>query len=266
MNASTLNHRFSAERSLYLLRNRLLDELPVIGIGLGVAAALNAIGLVFARTAPFNHNSTAVWAIVVLWGGLMLASMAFKGMQDGKTGTDWLLLPATPLEKFSVAALNYLVLIPVAGSLVVSALSALLYVIERAIGGSGGAIWTPFQPGVLEAWLAYGVAASVFLAGSASFRKAAFLKTFAVFAAYCLAMAILFMLAVWLVSKGHGFDASNLSFRNGEFNFNGSNVSETTQAIVRWGYRIACDVLLPLFALVFGYFKVQEKEARDEVQ
>ncbi len=266
MNAATLTKRFSLERSAYLLRNRLYEEMPSIGIGLGAIAALNAIGLVFSKRAWFNQGNSMVWNVILVMAGVLLAAQAFKGMHEGKSGTDWLLLPATPLEKYASAAIDYLVVFPLAGVVLAMGLSALLSLVERALGGSGGTIWTPFHKGALEAYLQYLVAASIFLAGSASFRKGAFLKTLAMAIAYGLAMTLLLSVMAWIVYKGRGFTGSNFNFDNGTFTMKGSSLPENIQAIMTWTGRIAWNALLPLFALVYGYFRVFEKEARDEVQ
>jgi hypothetical protein len=195
-------------------------------------------------------------------------------MHDGKAGTDWLLLPATPFEKYAAAVVEYLVVLPVAGSLVFMGLSALLELAQHLIGGRVGQIWTPTAMtggeggilGTLDGWLQYAIGAAVFLAGSASFRKAAFLKTFGMAAAYGLAMAILLFGVAWLVYKGHGFNASQVNFADGNFSINGSEIPPTVGRILTGIWKLARDILLPIFALLYGYCRVYEKEARDEVQ
>lgn len=266
MKALTLKHRFSIERAFLLLRNRLFEEAPTLGIGLAVIAVINALGLLLSKRAWFNQGDGVVWGIVIMLSGAFLAATAFKGMHDGKAGTEWLLLPASPAEKFAAAAVDYLIVFPLVAILLSMGLSSLLYLIERALSGPGGSIWTPDKMGGLKVWLQYVTGVSLFLAGSAGFRKASFLKTLAVAFTYVFVMAVLFFFVAYLMEKSHGFDASHFTFNNGDFTINGGTVPKSIQDLFNWACKIAWNGLLPLFALAFGYFRVFEKEARDEVQ
>jgi hypothetical protein len=266
MNAATLSRKFSLERSWYLLYNRIRDELVPIGIGIAVIVANNILSLLFAKGVAFNEGSAMIWGIIIVGAGLILASQSFKGMHDGKAGTDWLLLPATPFEKYLAVVVDYLVIFPLAASAISMGLSALFSVVAVAIGGQGGKIWTPALMGGFKAWLVYASVATLFIAGSASFRKVSLLKTIAVAAGYVLAMASLFFGLGWLVYKGNGFNSSNISFANGSISINGGSIPASVEEALTWIYRIACYAILPIFALVYGYFRVFEKEARDEVQ
>jgi hypothetical protein len=268
MNTKTLERRFSVERVGLLLRNRIYEEAPVIGIGAAVIFALNLLTLWGSHqpmlNAPRLHG--VAWIAVIVIGGLLLAGGAFKGMHDGKAGTDWILLPATPLEKYVAALADSAVVYPIAASAVCAAMSALLALLARLFGVDGGELWLPLDSRILLDWADYAIATSVLLAGSASFRKIPLLKTIGVGSAFFLVMIGLIALGVRAFFGPDGGAATHMSYMNGSFNFDGSKVSQRAQDVVRMLFDIARYAILPAFAILFGVAKVIEKEGRDEVQ
>jgi hypothetical protein len=268
MDRKTLEARFSPARLALLLRNRAFDEAAVAGIGAAAILALNLLGLLLSRAAFFNSPRAEgrLWISTIFLAGILLAGQAFRGMHDGKAGTDWVLLPATPLEKYLAGLLDCAVLFPVAAALAGMALSALLSLVERAVGGPGGAIWTPFGAEALRAWADYSVAATVIAAGSAAFRKAALLKTAALATAFGLALGLLAALGLWALHEGGNGAISVFAFRGGRFGIDGQGVSAGARGFVQALYDIGRYAMLPAFAILFGAAKVAEKESRDEVQ
>jgi hypothetical protein len=266
MNAHSLDRRFSFERAALVLRNRLYEEAPTLGVGLAVIVGVNALGFLLSKRFFFNGNGGQLWTMAMVLGGILLAAQAFRGMHDGKSGTDWLLLPASPLEKFSAAVVDYVVLYPIAASIAAMALSALFSLIEMAVGRPGGTIWTPFSLHALADWGQYAVTATIFIAGSASFRKASLLKTLGMMVAYAFVLTLVLAAGAWIISKAHGFDNSSFSFMNGDFRITAGEVPKSAQEAFMWIYRISWYVMVPLFGLAYGYLRVFEKEARDEVQ
>ncbi len=263
MKATTLDSKFSLQRGGQLLSNRVIEDATVLGMGLGVVVALNLLGYIFAKSFWFNH-APATWSMAILLSGLILCGQAFKAMHDGRSGTDWLLLPASPLEKYLAALVEYVVLFPLAASAVATGLSALFYLVETATGGRGGVIWTPWSLQSLKAWGSYAVFGLAFLAGSAHFRKAALLKSLAVLVLYGLGIAIALSLGAWLLFKTGGMASFNV--QGGMLSFNGQDIPESAQTALLWIGRLACAVILPAFSLGYGYLRVFEKEARDAVQ
>jgi hypothetical protein len=269
MNAVSLGKSFSVERLALLLRNRVIDEAPVVGIGAAIILANNLISLLLVKSAFFNvgPSRTSLWSICLILGGLLLAGGAFKGMHDGKAGTEWILLPATSLEKYGAALVDLALVYPIAASILCAALSALLSLVVGAIGGQGGRVWLPLDLASLKAWGEYAIAVAVLLAGSASFRKAPLIKTAGLFVAYVLAVLALCALGLW-AARGFGSVSlrGDLGFANGSFSFYGAGVSARAERIARAAFDVASYALLPAFAVLFGAAKVAEKEGRDEVQ
>lgn len=265
MTPATLKQRFSPARTALLIRNRALEDAPGLGIGLGTALGLNALTLVLSKSAFMNGGGGGTWTLLVVGAGLLLSAFAFKGMHDGKAGTEWILLPATPLEKYAAALVSYLLIYPLAASLLATGSSALLALVQGLVGGRSGTIWTPALAGGLELYAQYAIAAVVFLAGSASFRKRAVLKTAGLAVAYVFSLSVIVFLLLWAFFGESRGAAGGLSegFR---LAFDAKDLGEGGERALK----AICDAMyfgvLPLFALLYGYFRVFEKEARDEVQ
>jgi hypothetical protein len=275
MNPKTLERRFSFERVALLLRNRFLEEAPVFGIGAAIVLGINALALALARAAPFNHMADwrangnpmqgSAWAFTIVLAGIILSSLALKSFH-GRDSTDRILLPATPIEKYAAAFLDCVAIFPVAAAAAGMALSALLYLVERALGGDGGAIWTAWRPSALAAWGNYAAAATVFLAGSATFRKAAWLKTLGLALAYCL-VASLAVVALINLFGVHDLDFNySTGFMRMNIASNGIGLNEAAAKAVRTGGDVLFKAVIPVFAVLFGAARVAEKEGRDEVQ
>jgi hypothetical protein len=270
MKTPSLDRRFSFARVALLTRNRLLDEASVAGIGAALIFALNLLGLLVARRAFFNAAAfgEGLWIPTIFVAGILLAAQAFRGMHDGKGGTDWMLLPATPLEKYAAAFLDSVVLFPLAAATAGALMSALLALLERAVGGSGGPVWTPFRIEALRAWADYAAAAVVLLAGSAAFRKAALIKTLGLGVAYSLVVGLILAGGLWAFFGGGSGDIP-LFARPGLWmgaSGSGMKVSAAALRAVRVDADVARYAILPAFAILFGAAKVAEKESRDEVQ
>ena len=82
---------------------------------------------------------------------------------------------------------------------------------------------------------------------------------------YVLVCAGLYLAAVLFVRKASGQPLTGFVFNDsdlglaGDFPLRMSPAVETIMEIVRYA-------MIPLFALLYGYFRIAEKEARDEVQ
>jgi len=269
LSAKSLERRFSIERLYLLVRNRLYDEAPTLLIGAAIVAGLNALSLVLAKTAFFNIVSAetpngAFWTLAIVLGGLFLAGASLKGMHDGRGQTDWLLLPATSVEKYAAALVDVVVVFPLIAAAAGVALSALLALVEVLIGGPGNPIWLPGM-GELKAWGGFAVAATVFIAGSSAFRKAPFLKTGGIVLGFAFVFAL--ALALLVAQFVYGGWENGISFMNGRF-YSGSDeiVSESAVRAMQAAFDIAVYAFLPVLAVLFGAAKVSEKEAKDEVQ
>ena len=173
MTKETLRSPFSPARVALLVRNRALEDFPALAIGAGILAGINLLFIILGGRTLMNESGGESWTFMISMAGFLLAGSAFKGMHDGRSGTDWLLLPATSLEKYSAGMFTYLVLYPVAAAIAATGLSALLSLAELVAGGKGGHIWNPLRSMGIDGWINYATGALVFAVGSAEFRNRA---------------------------------------------------------------------------------------------
>lgn len=264
MTKETLGRPFSAARTALLIRNRAYEDFPAIAIGAGILAGINLLSVTIGGRAVMNDSGGQSWALAISLAGILLAGSAFKGMHDGRSGTDWILLPATNLEKYAAALISYIVILPLAAGAAATGLSALLSLAESLAGGPGGRIWNPLLTG-FGGWIDYAICALVLAAGSAAFRKRAIIKTFGLMIAYVLVAAGILLAAVLFVRNARGLPVPGFVFNHGDISVTG-DLSIGAQPAVDTILGIVRYALVPVFALLYGFFRVAEKEARDEVQ
>ncbi len=259
MTARQLNWRFSPIRVALLLRNRMLEELPAFGIMAGLAAGINILSLVFFKRALFNTPDGSAWFFVFCLSGVFLAAGAFKAMHRGKSGCDWILLPATGCEQYTVAFVFCFILFPVAFMLVGWGLSFSFALAERVMGSEGTFVWIPFKimKGIDLARLLAGM--SLFFAGSARFRKLPLLKTAGFYTGFVTVFFIALTISLIMLGKNTtgGSLFVNLSSMAGE-----NGVGKDLNIL----FGVFTLAVMPVSAFLYGYFRVSEKEARDEVQ
>jgi hypothetical protein len=260
---------FSPRRLYWLIRNRILQDLIPLAIGAAIILGLNLLALFFApHMAFFNNTQGILWTIVILIGSSTLASGAFKDMQSGKSGTDWLLLPATALEKYLAALLELVIILPLVAIAVCTGLSTLLAGLQNL---AGGAIWTPLSWNQASFWGCFAVTTLLFLTGSAFFRKQAFLKTLGIMISFSLVLAIFMTTATWLLVKsGRSMGGSgSMQFMSDQFSgisIGGKIAPKWLTDSLSWIWGVLYFGITPLAALAFGYFRIREKEAKDAVQ
>lgn len=270
MNTTTLKRKFSIERTALLIRNRALEDLPAVLIGIGLLLGINLLSIIATRRAMFNDGSGQVWGFFLLGSGLLFSSYAFRGMHDGKAGLDWVLLPATSLEKYLAALIEYVILYPLVGAAVTLGLSALLSLFETVAGGSGGRIWMPEFKDALRAWGEYAIVALWFLAGSAAFRRRSLLKSSGILMLYILLMASALFLFIQLPMQ---YAPNRIGYGGAfSFSFDGVNsyisrpLPESAQSALNIIFDVMRYAIVPIFSVGYGYLRVAEKEVRDEVQ
>lgn len=265
------NRAFSFRRLWLLVRERIEEDAPAAGVVAAGAVALNLVGIAFGSP-PFMNlgRPDGGWPFLIALGGLLFAGRAFYRMHQGRAATEWLLLPASPVEKYLAALLSYGLIYPFVASLASMLLSWALYGVGVLAGTGGGTVWIAFSRQPLSGWLAYLFVISLALAGSARFRKLAVIKTGAILFAWILLLSTLTMVGLlfatpqgrnslyaWHLGAGSEWNF-NLAFGPGSFD------SAKTIAL-EWIGRVGTFVLA-LLANLYGWFLVSEKEATDEVQ
>lgn len=234
----------------------------------GLSASDNSLVQPYGRFAYSPTNSVlhmTFFGLTLFIGGFLIASRAFSELHTANRSHDWLMLPASPIEKYltrliltsigmAVGVVVYYSLFSLFGS----ALMLLLF--HRSY-----ALFNPLDGAVWMLVLNYIVLQSIFFAGAVYFKKHHFIKTVLVLAA--------FGVLLLLVSGGIALKLfwRELLFLNSQGTIGRADfahlqptllaVGKTTTVVLRivyWG------VLAPVF-WVFAYFRLREAEVRNGV-
>ena len=203
----------------------------------------------------------------LLLGGFITTSMMFsEDMFSKDSQHNWLMLPATNLEKFLSKALVSTIAYPIAVILVFFLTSVVTEPIQLLIFGSPVGLFNPFKDNDLMMLLAqYWVWNSVFILGAAYFHKAQFVKTVLAVGVIALgfgALTLLFTRLVFAIKFGSSvpmFDS--FMYFDSRYLQNSLTSIKVFSGITKVLYYAA----LPLFCLVTAYFKVEEVQATDAV-
>ncbi len=273
MKPETTLKRFSFERAALLLRNRILDDLPAVAVAGGVLVALNVLSMVSGSAPLMNKASPGTgWPAAVFIGGILLAGRAFERMQNGRSGPDWLLLPATAEEKYLSALVMYLAVYPVAASLAAGFFSAGGAFLWSLVGIGGGKVWMPLRDLHWSDVSNYLSSVVIAIAGSARFRKFAIGKTAGVAFAWFAVMMLGFGIGPVLFSpEWNSFlqlsSNMELNFNNGLSGTKINGIAFPAAKVRAYAFvMVAFYWVSVAFAAIYGFLLVKEKEARDEVQ
>ncbi len=203
----------------------------------------------------------------LMLGGFIMTSMLFAKDMFGKDSQhDWLMLPATNLEKY----LSKVSLMTIAYPLVLIVLffvaSVVIEPIQLLIFGNPMAMFNPFRlKGILTLFAQYWVWNSVFMLGATYFHKAHFIKTVLAIGVIFIglgALALLYIRIVFAIKFGSSMPVFNRMFT---VNFAEANINlQSFRVFVDIG-KIIYYGLLPIFCLVTAYFRVEEVQATDAV-
>lgn len=261
MKLKTNQQPYSVKRLYFLVRNRLLDDISPILI---VAAAFLALNLLFLLSAhQYTPGTVGSWALIIAVGGIFLAGNGFSKMHDGKAGTEWLLLPASTLEKYTAALVMYLIVYPVFAALLAFFESLICSGIGYLMHKSSLWLFNPLTAIIWENYLNYAFFVVLALAGSARFRKFAVGKTAAIMVSFMLLASLLLVLGALL------FDSEGRQILYNGIRGHSIEIQRPLTLSKESSLKILGNIFLVgtgLFALVYGYALVREKEARDEVQ
>ncbi|MCK5155259.1 MAG: hypothetical protein KAQ69_02425 [Spirochaetales bacterium] len=207
-------------------------------------------------------------------GGFIITSLSFREDLYGKaTQHNWLMLPASPLEKLSVKVLYSALLYPVVLLLFITASSLVIESINGMIFGRHFPFFNPVQGSYWKLIAIYIVTQSIFLLGAAYFRKASFIKTVLMLNVLVLVIGLISLLVVRILFREY-FEAlsgmvfgPDIFFNNLQFRFSSPEslnsivevkVFETIGKVLFW-------VFLAPFCWVVSYFRVREVQANDAI-
>ena len=210
-----------------------------------------------------------LFALLLFFGGFIVTSRAFYEAHSRFRNHDWLMLPASTLEKFAerwfLTSIGY----AVAAVLSYSLFSVVSAGIARALLKSSYAVFNPLSRTTVELCLNYVVAQSFFLLGAAYFRKNHFIKTVLALLGVSIALtfftAVVFRIVYWDFFKGV---APNVAFaelgEEIERSVRSRNLERTATGLETAANWIKWALLLPTVWTI-AFFRLKETEVKDGV-
>jgi hypothetical protein len=262
-------NRFSAlvKREVKTSQKDLFTYGLVIVLLLFVSETLRSVYARYAGVSFPAESYNEMFPSFLLLGGFIMSSLIFSEDMFGKdTQHDWLMLPATNLEKFLSKALLMIVAYPIVLVVLFFLISVVTEPIQLIIFGNPMAMFNPFRNGNFGFLLAqYWVWTSVFLLGGTYFRKAHFIKTVLAIGIISLALGalgLLFARIVFAIRFGSSLQVFDAMFYLSPVNLNRALSPLKVFSVIG---QIFYYVVLPIFCLVTAYFRVEEVQATDAV-
>jgi hypothetical protein len=201
---------FRLRRVGLLLRRDLVQGYRSTLIAMAsVAGVVLIISLSIAWTPPgpsrFLH--TTLFSILLVAGGLVSTSVAFRELHADAASVLYLTLPGTSLEKFVSKAAVTSVGYGLGVLLFYTALAALSEGINWLILRNTNTLFNPVDPAVLRGVAMYAVLQTIFLTGSVYFRKLAFLKTLGMLSLIAAVVVAVGLVVIRIVLRDHLFVA-----------------------------------------------------------
>ncbi|AEV29076.1 hypothetical protein SpiGrapes_1263 [Sphaerochaeta pleomorpha str. Grapes] len=199
-------------------------------------------------------------------GGFILTSLVFvNDMFSKEHQNEWLMLPATSLEKFLAKGILTAFAYPVALILVMTIASVFIEALMLLFFGSPFTMFNPLVSEVGSQLAMYFVWQSVFLLGATLFHKAHFIKTVLALFVLAIVMGLLGMLFARIFFPL----ITGISPFSRTISFSFSSVQRIEdvaglRVFITLG-KIIYYAVLPLFCWVTAYFKVEEVQATDAV-
>lgn len=270
-----MSNFFNIRRFLLLVRNDILSDykswliylITIVGIYTGVSL-IEGLQFKFTGIHPNPDNLNYLFPGFLFLGGFIATSQVFGDINDKFRSSLWFSLPGSALEKYSVgviiAGFGYVVF------LILSFFTASVVsnIFTRPIFGMGLNIFNPFTltfgdgVGISTWWLClyYLLTHSIFLVGSISFKKAAFIKTVLVAFAVQLLYSVIFGFIGFVVNRAGIARSWNFDIVFDLFSFNFSNAKT-----IFFTSSILICLVISIFFNVVGYLKLREKEVKGGV-
>ncbi len=202
----------------------------------------------------------------LFFGGLIITSISFADDMFSKNGQqEWLMLPATSLEKFLAKGLLTAFAYPIALVAVFFLASVIIEPIQLLFFGNPVTLFNPFTRDMMAQFSVYWVWQSIFLLGATYFHKGHFFKTVLALGGIGMALAALALLFVKIIfSIKYG---SSLRMFDIVFSFDSLLFQPDSGVIGAFRVigKILYFVVLPLFCWVTAFFRVEEVQATDAV-
>ena len=250
-----MNETFNRHRLSCLIRNDVVSSYrSVMMTSLSLAGVILFISLFKAGFNNISENFYCAWfvGILFIWGAI-LASRAFKELHDKNNNQEYLLLPASSLEKM-LARFIFTTIILAAYLLVFTSLvSFAVEMINLSIFGRSHPYFHPFAK---EIWLCIAhfiVFQSILFLGAAWFRKNHLIKTILTVNVLSIGMGI-FSLIVFRIIFASFFNEFHVSDINIPHNH------ESTWHAICYLFGFIYFIVLPSFCWFVAWLRIRETE------
>lgn len=223
----------------------------------GVLVGLLTLFGIFAKMDQSNPdpNFHLMWyGIFFFVFGIFQTGGVYVEFAQPATRQDYLLLPASHLEKWTSRWFRTLPLFIIAYTLLYWAASWIMNLVCLAAFGGFYTIFQPFQQGIYDLWKIYLVAHAIFSIGALQFNKSATIKTALTLLILMTAISFIGGVTAWALFTGMQEDNLIIS---PSFSFNLSE--HTSYWLGQTGKWILWFVLIPLFWWI-SFLKLNEKE------
>lgn len=259
-----MNNVFDLRRSALLFRNNFLQLWRGTAVIAAVIAGIILVQALLPALFGFDNSIsyTRFYGVVLPIWGIIAASLAFTEMHDKTKNTDFLLLPASALEKtvlrllwISVVLPLFIIIVITLSSLVIEGLMTLLFQHP----------FQAFNPFIREHWelMAQVIALqSVFFLGGAWFKKAHLVKTVLTMIVLSIIIVVIWAIFMRIRFPGHytGFnidlDYLAMTKRRGFLFF-----EQHWKVIVN----ILCYGLLAPFCWIVAWLRLKESQISDGI-
>ena len=199
--------RLSAIRNL-ILRDLFMGRSQAL-IGLAVMTGIvliNGIASSTLKSIPENsidqHTSNyLIWFFIL---GVAQTAGSFREFAQVGTLQDYLLLPASSLEKWAARWLRTLPLYILGFSVAYTLVALLLQLILFLSGNHDVPFFHPFQPEILDAWKSYLILHALFFTGALQFNRMPIPKTLLTLAISGMGFLIATLTVVYLIAGPNG--------------------------------------------------------------
>ncbi len=251
-----------------LVRDLEEDRKALTTYAITILAIISALALIQAFSFRFTSQPNegiydGLYFGFLFLGGMIFTSLSFSDdLYNRIRNHQFLMLPASPLEKLLSRALISAVIYPVTLTLLFTlaslALEPLLYLLFREPMN----LFNPFSRDYVVSYFHYISVTSVFFLGSIYFRKTHFFKTILA------SLVILFSLSLvgTVLARLFFFDYFSGWELSHEFQYSFVARGSWPVGSYRAVGNIIYFVLLPLFSYTVAYFRIQEVQATDALQ
>ncbi len=213
-----MNQILSLRRIGFLSRISIYNNWRMALISAGAVNGFILLLAIIKAIFDSSVNYMSYLELPLFFTAIITASMAFLDLHNKNKNDDFLLLPASALEKTIVRLVGVSVVVPLFAIIVVTTAALISEIVRTLVFGLSFNMFNPFSLEVLMNWIYLIAVQSVFFLGAAWFKKAHAVKTalsVVVLTIILGLIAVLIFRIVFHQSFSNLFTFSDLSVFNG---------------------------------------------------